>query len=66
MNADTKDWLIAIGAVVLILAAVLLPLMFLEPTDFSGPQRKCEAAGGIYFAGGFGASNCAFPPQEAL
>lgn len=24
---------------------------------------KCEDAGGLYFAGGYGAPNCTFPPK---
>lgn len=28
--------------------------------------RKCESAGGIFTAGGWGSPNCAFPPSAPL
>lgn len=34
------------------------------PTECLNGQEKCELAGGIFYGGGFGASNCVFPPKR--
>ena len=44
---------------VIVLGFVVVGTYLSERND----TAKCEQAGGLYYSGGWGASNCVFPPK---
>lgn len=57
------EWTL-ITVIVAFAVMVAVTIVFGKPTDFSAPRKQCEAAGGLFYPGGWGADNCVFPPES--
>lgn len=54
---------VAVLSVIFVTGLGITALISPHPDPYA-PQKKCEAAGGLFFNGGIAADNCVFPPKE--